>query len=221
MPRNLFLINLIMIIMIGLLGYWFYKVWVRPLDLPVKAGQENVVPDEDADGNMKRPMDKAAYDIIAQKDLFRPSRTASNAESVPASVSAGDAPKLFGTIIKNDIKMAILEDPSSKTTKIYNVNDSVAGFRVSEILQDKVVLMRGNEKIEVKLREEKGITAPRAVRQPVNPRSTRSRNIKRRTSRRTLPRSARQPVSPHVTLPGNPPPVVNPGAMVPPQHPDL
>ena len=206
MPSNYFLINLIMLIMIGLSGYWFYKVWVRPLDMPVPTGQEKVVLDKDSEDSMKWTKDEAAYNIISQKNLFRPSRTAVNIESVATSVSTGDIPKLFGTIIKNNVNMAIIEDPSSKMTRIYNVNDSVAGFKVSEITQNKVVLIRGDEKIEVKLREEKGITSPPSVQRNVRPGTNqRQRQIRRQTTRRTLPRPTTPQPSPHIVAPDNAP----------------
>ncbi|GBE06073.1 hypothetical protein BMS3Abin10_01715 [bacterium BMS3Abin10] len=212
MRRNFFFINVILFSAIVLLGVWFYKVWVRPLDLPAAADRQQVrAEDELSDERKERPLDRAAYNVISEKDLFRPSRTALKVSDAGASagVISQDTPKLFGTIIKSDKKFAILEDPITRTTKLYGINDSVAGYFVNDIQQDRVVLLRGAETVEVKLRDLKTFKAPVQRSRPVvkkAPASRRKLPVRRTTRRtpvtRTRPQQPR--IQPGTEMPGFP-----------------
>ena len=90
-------------------------------------------------------------------DLFQPDRKlpAEKAPEAKQTVQPGNTPRLFGTIILGDKKTAILEDPDTKATKIYSINDSIAGYVVSEISSNKVVLLLNDESVEDKLQDEK------------------------------------------------------------------
>ena len=62
---------------------------------------------------------------------------------------------------------------------------------ISEILKDKVVLLSGEDKIEIKLREDKGIKAPRSkslVRQKVDQNTRKRPVVKRRVPVRRVPK---------------------------------
>ncbi len=85
-------------------------------------------------------LDNAVYNVIVQKDLFRPSRSASSTDEASIGLSPKETPKLFGTIITENWRSAILEDPSTKMTKLYKINGLFAGFIVSDIQKDKVGL---------------------------------------------------------------------------------
>jgi len=158
--------------MIGILGFRFYKVWTAPVEMPfqdvqkvVKEGKKEVV-EKKVETKNDLKLNEPDYNVIAQKDLFRPSR------SIPPVVQEKveqfiPSPKLYGTIITNNEKGAILEDPISKVKRFYHINDTIAGFTVSDVQEDKVVLLRGEKKTEVKLREIKTITLP--PRQPSAP----------------------------------------------------
>ncbi|MEK7309138.1 MAG: hypothetical protein AAB089_08710, partial [Nitrospirota bacterium] len=95
--------------------------------------------------------------------------------------------------------------------KQYNLNDSVSGFIISDIQEDRVVLLRGAEKIEVMLREVKDATSmmrPPAVQQlpPQRPQPvTRPRIVP--TPRRPIPQA---PVQPPMPMPEGQPPEPNP-----------
>lgn len=186
MPRNYFLINLIFILIIGLLGVRFYKVWVQPLHIPVRTVQskDRIIRKSTERRRGKIPSE-ASYEIISQKNLFRPSRSPVPDDSSFTQVPSREKPKLFGTMIMDGENVAILEDPASKDTKLYYLNDSIGGFTVSEIHKDKVILKRGETTIEVKLREDKGIRAPkpRATNKSRLPRASRSRRSIERANR--------------------------------------
>jgi hypothetical protein len=163
-------VNLLLIIIISILGVRLYKAWIRPLELPIEASQEQE-DKEDMQETKKveeKRLDASYYDIISQKDLFRPSRSGISGTSAGIPLSPKDMPKLFGTIITAGEKSALLEDPTTRKTRLYHVNDVLAGFIVYDIQEEKVVLSKEGRLIEVSLREDKGIKPP-PVRQPRQP----------------------------------------------------
>ncbi|GBE03812.1 MAG TPA: hypothetical protein ENH45_03785 [Nitrospirae bacterium] len=159
MLRNYFLINMVIVIILGFLGFKFYHVVTYSIEMPSEASVKDGLKSKDIDIKFKDKLpDKASFQIISSKDLFRPSRTASVADlrTVPKNGHT-NYPKLFATIIRENDSIAIIEDPDTKKTKPYGVNDLVSGFLVSKILEDRVILLLGDEKIEIKLRDDKGI----------------------------------------------------------------
>jgi len=156
----------VLLIIIILLGGKLYSVFSYTADIPTKAVGKT---DEKAKVDIKpvdRVINESNVQLIAKLDLFRPGRAPFVAEKKDASVeqaAPGNPPKLFGTILLNNQETAILQDPDTKKTAMYHVNDTVAGYKVSEILEEKVVLLKGAEKVEIKLREDKGVTAPKRV----------------------------------------------------------
>lgn len=153
MPRRYFLINLALLVAAIFLGFKLYGAFSKPLDIPLQEGRKSQRLKTEGNINTGTEFNISDYEAIVQKDLFRPSRSAAPPEmSFPL-----EKPKLFGTIIMDSGKSAILEDPITKTKKQYNLNDSVSGFIISDIQEDRVVLLRGTEKIEVMLREFKGV----------------------------------------------------------------
>lgn len=187
MPRRYFLINLALLVIAVFLGFELYKAFSKPLDIPLQASKKTQRPKIEKSTKTEPELNINDYETIVQKDLFRPSRSAAPPEmSVPL-----EKPKLFGTIIMDSGKSAILEDPITKTKKLYNLNDSISGFIVSDIQEDKIILLRGNEKIEVMLREFKDVSArPPAGRQmpPQRPQPV--------TSPRVVPTPRRPPQAP-------------------------
>lgn len=172
MIRNYFLLNLLLILIIGVLGNKFYHVLEYSAEMPIEDGS-GVVPEEFVPVEHKdRAYDENAFEVISSMDLFRPSRTAPSVERKAAEKPPLPAPpKLFGTVILNDNKTAILEASDSRSTKVYRLNDTISGYTVLEIHEDKVVLMGNDEKVEVRLRENKGVQSQSrpVVRPPIVP----------------------------------------------------
>jgi hypothetical protein len=186
MLRNFFLINLILFIIMGFLGFKLYEALIYRAGMPTSSKVEKVK-EKNISRRIRPVINEASYSVISQKDLFRPSRSASDIEVETKEEAAPpkNPPKLFGTIILDNEKTAILQDSESKTTKTYKLNDQIAGYTITAIQEDKVELLRGEERFEVKLREDKGITPTRPA--AVQPK----RSVKERQERQIQPRQRR------------------------------
>lgn len=199
MIRNYFLINLLLITVISFLGIELYKVLDHYVEIPSIADMEvHKKKKVEEERRTNKKININSFNVISKKDLFRPSRTALLVKSEKEEKSLPkNTPKLFGTIILNEFKTAILEDPDTRTTKNYGINDSIAGFTVSEILENKVILLFNDEKVEVKLRDNKGIKTK--SRRSSRTRTS-TRNVKRSKPKRVprkTPTRRRKPATPH------------------------
>ncbi len=207
MLRNYFLINLMLILILGFLGFKLYETLVYRPGMPSPSKVEQAK-EKKLTKRVRPLMNEAAYAVITQKDLFRPSRSASEkiADKKDEKAAPKNPPKLFGTIILENEKTAILQDSDSKKTKMYKLNELIAGYTITDIHADKVELVKDGEKFEVKLREDKGIkpTRPKAVqRKSVRkaPEQT-QRPVRQRRPRRVRrnvpppPRTAPEPPTP-------------------------
>lgn len=175
MIRNYFLLNLLLILVIGVLGNKLYHVVKYKAEIPAEAGTGEVRQEDIAVGHTDKVLDDNAFEPISVMDLFRPSRTAPSAENKAAEKPPLPAPpKLFGTVILNNNKTAILEQSDTKTTKVYRINDTISGYTVLEIHEDKVVLLGNDEKVEIRLRDDKGTQAPSrsVIRPPIMPQTS-------------------------------------------------
>lgn len=154
MIRNYFLINLILLVIIGFLGSKFYKVYSHTYEVPSETAAEQIRKERTQARSEDMAFDATPFQIISNMDLFRPSRTPYKDE-VKQQEAPKIPPRLFGTIIIGSEKTAILEDPNTKLTRMYRLNESISGYVLSDILEDKVVLSWNGEKSEVRLRDEK------------------------------------------------------------------
>jgi hypothetical protein len=71
------------------------------------------------------------------------------------SIPLNERPLLFGTVIHNDDKLAIIEDRGTKQAGFYRIHDRVMGFIVTGIFEDKVILQKHDGFIEIGLRDSK------------------------------------------------------------------
>ncbi len=98
--------------------------------------------------------DGAAYDVIPQKNLFRPNR-APYYTPTPLNIPTPTPTErpvsvknyvLSGIVIAGSFKKAFIEDKANKgATESYGVEDKLGDFTVSDILIDRVILKRGND----------------------------------------------------------------------------
>jgi len=195
MLRNYFLINLVLILVLSFLGFKLYQTYRATAGIPLSSEIKQKI-EKDVTKRRAPVIDEALYNVITQKDLFRPSRSApeQKAEKTAEKTGPKNPPKLFGTIILENEKTAILQNSESKATKIYKLNELISGYTIAEILEDKVVLVKDGENFEVKLREDKGIKTPK--KREVKPRTVRKDSKKPATPRQRRPRRVRRSVPP-------------------------
>ena len=125
----------------------------RPLPGPPQirpAARAPVQSDAAAVGETRATGDASAGEVIASGNLFNPSRS-----STGAAAPAGPRPLLYGVVAGEGAKSrAYVEDPVTKMVRGYQVGDIVAGWRLDQIREDRVVIA-GAERgmLEVLLRE--------------------------------------------------------------------
>lgn len=154
-----FLINLALSGLAVFLSFRLYGILTMPME-EVHPPQKKTLLGKEKTEAPQIKKDTGVYQVIVQKDLFRPSRTESKPDTAKSGLPPTLPPKLFGVMIMDNDKIAILEDPASKRKKTYRVKDSIGDFVVSDIEKDKIILLRGEEKVVVNLREIKTITSP-------------------------------------------------------------
>jgi hypothetical protein len=100
------------------------------------------------------------YRAIADENLFHPDRIIPLEKKAEAVLPKPEF-VLYGTLITPDLKMAYLEDKKAPVTtpgrgqrqSALKIGESLSGFRLKEVHEDKVVLTRGEETIQVLLQD--------------------------------------------------------------------
>ncbi len=95
----------------------------------------------------------ASYNVIVTKHLFNPSRSEAGATAATPAAPPPPKPVLLGIVVDGPKSRAYLEDPSTKRVFGYQVGDTVAGGRIDQITDDKVVIVRPNGSMEVLLHD--------------------------------------------------------------------
>ena len=165
MLRKYFLINIILISAAIFLGIKLYDSYAKPLVIPAKSIKKQIPAEEQGEKKTENPVNKkndsSVFQVIVQKDLFRPSRTEPKIEEISKTGHPQALPpKLIGTVITESGAKAYLEDSVTKTTRAFGLKESVAGFIVHEIKENTVVLIKGEEKIELKITRVQTIEPP-------------------------------------------------------------
>ena len=223
MPRKLLLINAILIAIAAGSAVFVVRQLMAPMPMP-SAGKGRPAAGAEAERPAEAPRPTAsAYNVVAAKNLFSPSRT--EAPVNPAATAAANVPKpnLYGVVLREGAPIAYLEDPTSKRVSGYRIGDAVAGGTVQAINADSVSISRPDGKIDVRLRDP---GKPRPAGQPATAAATpATQPVANQPLPGVIPpvsappATAAVPGQPTVT-PGQPPVVVpQPGANVPPAIP--
>lgn len=157
--RNYFVINLVLLVLIILLGVKAFSVITYSADMRLKSKVETEAQESVSITPKSRFPAESVFEVISARNIFNPSRRLTVKKTGRAAQVSKDAPQLFGTIITGEKKSALLKDPGTRATKSYYINDAIGSFVVTDIQEDRVILSRGDETVEIKLREPKG-TAP-------------------------------------------------------------
>lgn len=181
---------MLLVLIIAFLGVRLYNVLTTHFEIPMEAAASSSRKIEYTTGKENGRTGSVPHDVIAAGNLFHPSRSMKKKPAVTSRpVADSELPQLFGTVIMNEKKFAILEDRSTKKSSLYKVNDAVSGFIIARILENKVILQKDGESIEVNLRADKKFTPPKRT-------QARQRTIRKtpaQRKRRTARPRRRQP----------------------------
>ena len=172
---NINLINIMLTaVLIFLVNYILLPFLNKSMQysLPVIKKHEEI----DSSGNKKPDQTKTPspldYMVITEQNLFHPER------KIPVEVKeAQPLPKpdfvLYGTLISGDTNIAYMEDKKSphstpgreKRQTTLKQGDSMSGFTLKELSEDRVIMVRGEERLFVYLTDtqnpkQRGVTAP-------------------------------------------------------------
>jgi hypothetical protein len=203
--RTLYLVNLCLTCIVCLLVLKVYTIWNNTYALPTsvtkEAGIKAHTQKHRTRAKVRKPNDN--YDIIVEKNLF--SRNRSCKEETKSLISASQM-VLHGTFIFGEHKAALLELQAKEQKKVrrgknpneasdnkesreVGVGDTIAGYQVANILEDKVVLKDGAGKacvVQIEIPKDRS-----HIRTEVSKSRKNTRTPRRRSSRGTSSKSPR------------------------------
>lgn len=150
MPKRLFLLNVVLVTAAAVFSVQIIRTLLTSPQLPTApplAARQVERPPAEEPPRAASPL--ATYDVVAARNLFSPNRS----ETVTAAVSSVGKPLLYGIVFKDGVPVAFLEDPVTRRVAEYKLGDQVAGGRLERIEADRIVIRRGQEQLEVFLRD--------------------------------------------------------------------
>ena len=151
MSKRLLLLN---VLLGGVCLFCLAFIVQRLVSAPVAERRHPVTPSSGpvvAAPEIPRPA-VSAYNVIASRSLFSPSRSEAPAATAGAAIG-GPKPNLYGVVVRDTIPIAYLEDPLTKRVAGYRIGDAIAGCTVKVITADNVVITRSDGNIDVRLRD--------------------------------------------------------------------
>jgi hypothetical protein len=151
MSRNLVAVNAALAALATALVVYIASQFVARAPLPA-GGRRPPQPVTSA-GTVEAPRAPAsAYNVVAARNLFSPTRTeATSATSVAATPLV--RPNLFGVVVRDGGSIAYLEDPTTKRVAGYRVGDQILGGKVQAIRGDVVTIDAPGGAMEVRLHD--------------------------------------------------------------------
>ncbi|MEW6188423.1 MAG: hypothetical protein AB1585_22120 [Thermodesulfobacteriota bacterium] len=171
------------------------------------------------------PLSPQDYRTVADENLFHPDRIVPPEKKAEAALPKPEF-VLYGTLLAPDLSLAYMEDKKAPVTTpgrgqrqtALKIGETLSGFRLKEVAKDRVVMVRGEESLQVLL-QDPGTSKPReagtgaAVRGSVSSPGrtpTSSPPLPNRTPP-PLPPGQRVPVPERIPPPALPPPPMPPG----------
>lgn len=158
MSKRLLLLNLVLVAAAVVFSVQLARVFTTPRLPPPPASRPLPPALPAGEAPASAPVGLPAYGVIATKNLFNSTRTETPASAAgPAAVAKL---QLFGVVIEEGRNVAFLEDPATKRVFGYKTGDAIAGGQLERIETDRVTIKRGEESIEILLRDP---SKPKAV----------------------------------------------------------
>ena len=215
MPRTLAVVNLALAAVAALLVLYIGRQFVAPAPLPA-GGRRAAATAGPAAGIETVRLPASAYNVVASRNLFSPTRTEAPSSGVIAAAPVVK-PNLFGVVVRDSGSIAYLEDPTTKRVAGYRVGDRILGGTVQSIKADAVTIDAPGGAMDVRLHDP---GRPRAT--PATAAGTPQPSVAP-----ALPGVIPPTAPPHATMPpatvAQPPmqPGQQPGTMVPTQPPTV
>jgi len=153
MPKRLLILN-VLLGGVGLFCVAFIVqqlVWAPP---PLTGRPRPVTPPSGPAGRPPVPhAPVSAYNVIASRSLFSPTRSEAPATATTGALLGGPKPNLQGVVLRDTNPIAYLEDPLTKRVAGYRIGDTIAGGRVEAITADHVLISRPDGNMDVRLRD--------------------------------------------------------------------
>ena len=169
MGRPLRLLNLTLGLVAVLIAGAMAKTWVAPamsISRPSVAKPSQELAAVAFSRPARPPL--ARYDLLVEKNAFKQPPPAPPGRPGPIPPPR-PLPILSGTILVGDEWRAILSDKGK--AQIYAIGQEIAGGVITAIKEDRIVLKRGDESVEVPLKAaiETGLALPAAASVPTSP----------------------------------------------------
>jgi hypothetical protein len=154
MPRRLLAVNIVLagvsVLCMALIVRQLAAV--RPAATPRARSTTAAAPPPAAASEARLPAQ--AYNVIASRNLFSPTRSEAPGPGVAGSAPVLVAkPALHGVVLREGSPIAYLEDPLTKRIAGYRVGDPIAGGTVQTISADAVMISRPDGMVDVRLRD--------------------------------------------------------------------
>lgn len=159
--KNITLLNILILLCILLLAnYTFLPLLDINLNYTFASPKKTEFQDKPESAAKTEAIVETDYTLIADQNLFHPDR------KIPEPKDEKQLPKpefvLYGTLLTDDVSMAYMEDLKAphntagrgKRQKAVNKGTLFSGFTLAEVHHDRVVMLRGDERIEIKITEQ-------------------------------------------------------------------
>jgi len=131
-----------------------YIIWELQRPFPADVSPRSGVPLATAPMEASLAPVVAATPVIAQRNLFSPTRTESSVTLAAAAGLGLSNPSLYGVVLGSaDNSVAYLQDPATKRVAGYRVGDSIAGGIIRAIDADRVVIDHHGTRVDIRLRD--------------------------------------------------------------------
>jgi hypothetical protein len=161
------IVNFLLLALIALAGWRTYEVWRRQAPAAMPSGDEAATAVEPLAPPARNPPVTQLVTVIAEKDLFDPSRQAGGTDTAPMPEQTPAPPptlKLAGVIVLDGEKEAVFADASQgNKQKRMRIGEEISGYRVQSIDEQNVSLVNGaGEEVRLTLLLEAGKIPPNA-----------------------------------------------------------
>lgn len=190
--KNINVLNIALAVLAGVSFFiWVYPLLHTNIRIEIPKGLEDVAGSDEEASNVSKPSPMAVdYAIVTDKNLFHPERryASSNIAKEDQPIERPDI-LYFGSVITSEKKIAYIEDkknpystPGRGKRQTHLAEGAIiGGYTLKEVNPENIVLVRGDDKFVINLRDEKdrkpGETTVKPAASSVKPRTPSSHTV--------------------------------------------